>query len=41
MKPQNHPFAKENHLNQTFMTLGSILLVQGVELGYWTLQIWE
>ena len=23
MEPENHPFEKEKHLNQTFMTLGS------------------
>ena len=26
MKPEIHPFEKENHLNQTLMTLGSILV---------------
>ena len=30
MEPENHLFKKENHLNQTFMTLGSMLIFSGV-----------
>ena len=27
---KSHKFGKENHLNQTFMTLGSMLIFRGV-----------
>ena len=30
MEPENHPCEKENHLPSTSMTLGSMLICQGV-----------
>ena len=30
MEPENHLFEKENHLDQTSMTLGSMLIFRGV-----------
>ena len=32
MEPKNHPITKENHMNQTSMTLGSMLIFQGVSV---------
>jgi len=32
MEPKNHPIEKENHLNQTIMTSGSMLIFQGVRV---------
>ena len=33
MESKNHPIEKENHLNQTIMTSGSMSIFQGVMLG--------
>ena len=38
MEPTNHPFRKENDLNQTSMELWSMLIFQGVRELDWTLQ---